>query len=149
MFRIMISGKLKSDISLWIQEFLDSNFYPAHLHAQAMRDDLPVDYLLNREIVGGLYFAQKSIFDFFTYIHHVYSTCMTTDVMIIYNADNPTELVENLLLTSKRVLRLFAVCLKDADQTTLTESLCNGTSVACIMFRFIIQGFMRVMTKDR
>ena len=129
------------------RRFPATQFYPSHLCARAVHDGLPADFLVAREVVGGLYYARKNLFDFFIYIHHVYSACMTTDFMIVYNRDNPPQRVENLLLSPKRVHELFSLCLYETPCAEMPND--DNPTIPRVIFEFIIKGFIRVMTKDR
>lgn len=75
--------------------------------------------------------------------------CLSTDVLILFNSSEPVKLVHKLLLNSSIVQRLFKTsCYMIPNIFDIEENLAIDKSPVCYLFQFLVQGFIRVYSKD-
>jgi hypothetical protein len=58
---------------------------------------LPAECMLFREDSGGLYYSKTANFNFIKIIQAIWMQCLTTDVLIIFNSQEPVKLVHTLI----------------------------------------------------
>lgn len=144
---LVVFNRLKSDYK--------SVFNDYHLHSRlpnghmALSEGLPAECLLFREHSGGLYYSKKANFEFIKIIQAIWIQCLTTDVLIIFNSQEPVKLVHKLLLNSQVVQSAFKKsCCMLLDCFTSSINLATDLDPISYLYQFLIQGFVRVYAKD-
>lgn len=130
-------------------------FLDYHLHSRlvngfmALSQKLPAECLLFREHSGGLYYSKRENFEFIKIIQAIWMQCLTTDVLIIFNSQEPVKLVHDLILNSTVVQNASKKsCCMLMDCFTNSINLATDVNAISYLYQFIIQGFIRVYAKD-
>jgi hypothetical protein len=147
LYNLLHFNRLKSDYRFVFNEYYTHSRYPNG--DIAVDDGLPATYLLFRQHSEGLYFARAGNFELIKIMQVIYMRCLTTDVLILFNSSDPIKLVHTLILNSLRVQEAFKKscfmlthCFEDGI------SLAEDKNAISYLFQFIVQGFIRVYTKD-
>ena len=75
--------------------------------------------------------------------------CLSTDVLILFNSSEPVKLVHKLILNSKTVQKLFKQsCYMLPNIFDGEVNLAVDKSPICYLYQFLVQGFIRVYSKD-
>jgi hypothetical protein len=115
----------------------------------ALMSGLPAECMLFREHSGGLYYSKTANFNFVKIIQAIWMQCLTTDVLIIFNSQEPVKLVHQLILNSKKVQRAFEEsCGMMVELFTPLLNLATDITAISFLYQFLIQGFVRVHAKD-
>ena len=140
-------NRIKSDYKrVFLDYHLHSRLQNGHI---AMEVGLPAECLLFREHSGGLYYSKPANFEFIKIVQAIWMQCLTTDVLIIFNSQEPVKLVHNLILNSKVVQNAFKLsCFMLTDCFTSSINLAADVNAISYLYQFIIQGFVRVYAKD-
>ena len=140
-------NRLKTDYKVVFQEFWESSRYPtANMAIDAC---LPAKFLLFRQHSEGLYFARDGNYQFIKIIQAIYMQSLSTDVLILFNSLEPVKIVEQVILKSSVVHRAFQQsCSMHADLFFPGLNLSTDKSPIAFLFRFLVQGFIRVYSKD-
>ena len=103
-FRVLNLIKLNRIKSEYREVFQD---YHTHSRLQngalVLISGLPAECMLFREHSGGLYYSKTANFYFIKIIQAIWVQCLTTDVLIIFNSQEPVKLVHTLILNSVEV----------------------------------------------
>ena len=117
--------------------------------SMSVLDGLPAEYLLFRQHSEGLYFARVGNFNFIKIVQAIFMQSLSTDVLILYNAMEPIKLVQEVILNSKNVQNAFKEsCFMLIDQFKDETNLVDDNDPICYLYRFLIEGFIRVDAKD-
>ena len=74
---------------------------------------------------------------------------LPTDVLILFNAMEPVKMVQKIILNSTAVQTAFKEsCFMLTAEFTNETNLVDGKDPICYLYRFLIQGFIRVYSKD-
>ena len=115
----------------------------------AAEDGLPANFLIFRQHSEGLYFARDGNYEFIKIIQAIYMQSLSTDVLILFNSSEPVKLVEKVILNSEKVQSAFRVsCFMHSDLFHTDLNLVTDKCPIAYLFRFLIQGFIRVYSKD-
>ena len=147
LYNIMHFNKLKSEYRYIFNEYYTHSRYPnGHM---AIQDKLPAHFLLFRQHSEGLYFAREGNFKFIKIMQAIFMQCLSTDVLILFNSSEPVKLVHKLILNSTTVQKLFKQsCYMLPNIFDVEVNLAVDKSPICYLFQFLVQGFMRVYSKD-
>ena len=146
-FNLLSLNRIKRDYRNVFEEFYLHSRYPNG--TMALSDKLPAEYLLFRQHSEGLYFAKKGNFEFVKVIQAIYMQSLTTDVLILFNSFEPVKRVEQVILNSKSVQSAFKTsCFMHTDLFTTELDLVLDKCPIAYLYRFLIQGFIRVYSKD-
>ena len=75
--------------------------------------------------------------------------CLSTDVLILNNSSEPVKLVHQLILNSKVVQKAFMEsCYTLQDSFDCAMNMAEDKTPICYLFQFLVQGFIRVYSKD-
>lgn len=77
------------------------------LGSSALSNGMPARYLLFRKHSEGLYFPRVGNYVFIKIIQSIYMQSLTTDVLILYNFDEPVNKVNEIIINSANVQRAF------------------------------------------
>ena len=140
-------NRLRSEYRYVFAEYYKMSKYPNG--SMAASDSLPAEYLLFRQHSEGLYFARAGNFNFIKIVQAIFMQSLSTDVLILYNAMEPVKMVQKVILNSAVVQTAFkeSCFMLTADFTDKTD-LVDGKQPICYLYRFLIQGFIRVYSKD-
>ena len=112
-------------------------------------DGLPAGYLLFRQHSEGLYFARVGNFNFIKIVQAIFMQSLSTDVLIIFNAMEAVKLVQRVILNSTVVQTAFKEsCFMLTSEFNNETNLVDGKDSIYYLYRFLIQGFIRVYSKD-
>jgi hypothetical protein len=140
-------NRLKCDYKYVFTEYYKMSRYPNG--SMAVLDGLPANYLLFRQHSEGLYFARVGNFNFIKIIQAIFMQSLSTDVLILYNALEPIKMVQKVILNSENVQKAFKEsCFMLIDQFKDETNLVDGKDPICYLYRFLIEGFIRVYAKD-
>ena len=79
----------------------------------------------------------------------IFMQCLSTDVLILFNSSEPVKLVHRLILNSKTVQKLFRQsCYMLPNIFDVEVNLAVDKSPICYLYQFLVQGFIRVYSKD-
>ena len=146
-FNLLSLNRIKREHRTVFEEFYLHSRYPNG--TMAISENLPASYLLFRQHSEGLYFARKGNFEFIKIIQAIYMQSLTTDVLILFNSFEPVKKVEQVILNSKSVQSAFKIsCFMHLDLFTTDLNLVVDKCPIAYLYRFIIQGFIRVYSKD-
>ena len=116
---------------------------------EAIRLNLPAECTLFREHSQGLYYCKSDTFDFIKIIQAIWMQSLSTDVLIIFNSYDPINRVHQVILNSKNVQQAFKKsCYTLQDQFTDNINLATDENAISYLYQFLIQGFIRVYSKD-
>lgn len=74
---------------------------------------------------------------------------LSTDVLILLNSSEPVKLVHEVILNSEVVQKAFKKsCYMLHDYFDSTIDIAKDKSAICYLFQFLVQGFIRVFSKD-
>ena len=140
-------NRLRKDYIFVFTEYYKESRYPNG--SMAVLDGLPAEFLIFRQHSEGLYFARAANFNFIKIVQAIFMQSLSTDVLILFNAMEPVKLVQKVILNSKIVQNLFKEsCLTlSAHFTDSTDLVCDNDPIG-YLFRFLIEGFIRVYSKD-
>lgn len=149
-FRVLNLIRLNRIKSEYREVFQD---YHSHSRLQngtvALMSGLPAECMLFREHSGGLYYSKTANFNFIKIIQAIWMQCLTTDVLIIFNSQEPVKLVHKLILNSGEVQRAFKEsCCMMVELFTPSLNLATDINAISFLYQFLIQGFVRVHAKD-
>ena len=140
-------NRLRSEYHFVFTEYYTHSRYPNG--KMAVTDGLPAGYLLFRQHSEGLYFARAANFDFIKIMQAIYMQCLSIDVLILYNSSEPVKLVHQLILNSKVVQNAFMnSCYILQDKFHGAMNMAEDKTPICYLFQFLVQGFIRVYSKD-
>jgi hypothetical protein len=146
-FNLLALNRIKREYRDVFEEYHKYCRYPNG--SMAVNDGLPAEFLLFRQHSEGLYFAKKENFDLIKHMQAIYMQSLTTDVLILFNSFEPIKRVEQVILKSKSVQSAFKTsCFMHTDLFTTDLDLTTDKCPIAYLFRFIIQGFIRVYSKD-
>jgi hypothetical protein len=81
-------------------------------------------------------------------IQAIWMNSMSTDVLILFNAQEPVKLVQNVIIKSLRVQDAFrASCGTDILEKYENDLTVNNNPLS-FLYHFLIEGFIRVYSKD-
>jgi len=152
--KVVKSSRLKKEIGDVYELFVQHNFYK--FHAEAKDDNLPADYLYNRENKNGLHFCRVQLLSLMSYMNHIVISILTTDFLILFSTTIciHTE-VTALILKSTKIALLYRACIHKfitADSPLYEASMQpfdQPSNALSLLLHFITLGYMRVMLKDR
>ena len=108
---------------------------------------LPAECMLFREHSGGLHYFKTANFNFIKIIQ--WMQCLTTDVLIIFNSQEPVKLVHTLILNSGEVQRAFKEsCYMMVELFTPSLNLASDINAISFLYQLLIQGFVRIHARD-
>ena len=140
-------NRLKSEYRYVFTEYYKMSRYPNG--SMAVEDGLPAGYLLFRQHSEGLYFARVGNFNFIKIVQAIFMQSLSTDVLILFNAMEPVKLVQKVILNSTVVQTAFKEsCFMLTGEFKNETNLVAGKDPICYLFRFLIQGFIRVYSKE-
>ena len=146
-FNLLKYNHLKSEYRYVFNEYYTNSKYPNG--SMALKDKLPANYLLFRQHSEGLYFARSGNFEFIKIMQAIYMQSLSTDVLILFNSSEPVKLVHQLILNSVVVQEAFKQsCYMLQDCFDGVINLAQDKSPICYLFQFLVQGFIRVYSKD-
>ena len=147
LFNLLSLNRIKREHRNVFEEYHIHSRYPNG--SMAVSDNLPAAYLLFREHSEGLYFAKKGNFEFIKIIQAIFMQSLTTDVLILFNSLEPVKRVEQVILNSKSVQSAFKTsCFMHVDLFTTDLDLTLDKCPIAYLYCFLIQGFIRVYSKD-
>ena len=149
-YRVINLIKLNRIKSEYRKVFQDYHSHSRMLNGtMALTCRLPAECLLFREHSGGLYYSKTANFNFIKIIQAIWMQCLTTDVLIIFNSQEPVKLVHKLILNSVKVQRAFKEsCYSMVELFTPSLNLATDINAISFLYQFLIQGFVRVYAKD-
>lgn len=102
-----------------------------------------------RQHSEGHYFARGVNFEFIKIMQAICMQCLSTDVLILFNSSEPVKLVHELILHSDSVQKAFIKsCYTMQDNFEGAMNLAEDKTPVCYLFQFLVQGFIRVYSKD-
>lgn len=140
-------NRLKSEYRFVFTEYFTHSRHSTG--AMALEAGLPANYLLFRQHSEGLYFARGDNFQFIKIMQAIYMQSLSTDVLILFNSSEPVKLVHEVILNSELVQKAFKKsCYMLNDYFDSTIDIAKDKSAICYLFQFLVQGFIRVYSKD-
>ena len=140
-------NRLRSEYRYVFAEYYKMSKYPNG--SMAASDSLPAEYLLFRQHSEGLYFARAGNFNFIKSVQAIFMQSLSTDVLTLYNAMEPVKMVQKVLLISTVVQAAFKEsCSMLTAEFTNERNLVDGKELICYRYRFLVQDFIRVYSKD-
>ena len=147
LFNLLKYNRLKSEYRFVFTEYYTHSRHPNG--TMALRAELPANYLLFRQHSEGLYFARGDNFEFIKVMQAIYMQSLSTDVLILFNSCEPVKLVHHVILNSELVQKAFKKsCFMLHDQFDSTTNIAKDKSAISYLFQFLVQGFIRVYSKD-
>lgn len=147
LYNLMHFNRLKSEYRYLFNEYYTHSRYPNG--CMAIEDKLPAQFLLFRQHSEGLYFAREGNFNLIKIMQAIFMQCLSTDVLILFNSFEPVKLVHKLILNSKTVQKLFKQsCYMLPNIFDVEVNLAVDKSPICYLYQFLVQGFIRVYSKD-
>ena len=140
-------NRLCTDFRYVFHEYYTHSRYD--LGSTALGKGMPARYLLFRQHSEGLYFPRVGNYIFIKIIQSIYMQSLTSDVLILFNSDEPVSKVKEVIMNSTNVQNAFkesCVTLQHCFTDSLDLAL-HKTPIA-FLFQFIITGFLRVYSKD-
>ena len=146
-FNLLKYNRLKGEYRYVFNEYYTNSRYPNG--SMALRDKLPANCLLFRQHSEGLYFARSGNFEFIKIMQAIYMQSLSTDVLILFNSFEPIKLVHKLILNSVGVQLAFKEsCYMLPNCFDGAINLAEDKTPICYLFQFLVQGFIRVYSKD-
>ena len=140
-------NKLRSEYKDTFLQFYNNSFYD--LGTTALNDGLSARYLPFRQHLGGLYFSRVENYDLIKTLQSIYMQSLTINVLILFYSIEPLRKVKEVIMHSVNVQNALKNSCSSL-QHCFTEGLNLATDKNPIsfLFQFLINGFMRVYSKD-
>jgi hypothetical protein len=117
------------------------------LSSEALAEDDLFAFQMSQQKYNGLKYTSKDGFNFVYRLAHIYISCLTRDVLIIFNQKSPQQMVKDITMRDNGVQDLYRLCLPSGSDSF--GDLSVASSPAGVLFRDIVTGFHNTYNKDR